>query len=1172
MNSCLCLHSYVRPRLFSRVSWIRLSLFASCLVLQSSFALTSIGSSIQSPIASSASSSGGSTITSSIGSSTGLPTAYIDPTYINPTTQPTLYVYRSDYTMAGNRDFASDNQNRDQPVRFYGWDFSEVLNQARQTASSPSDIYLSISNVSCRDPAHNWFNLCPNGAQANSRQTSGAQTSGATACLVGNVLSVGADGQTVVVNPDVPRAFWGLPSLPDSVGAHCTATVAVLSHQSKQVLHQQSVTVNLMPSPMSHYPVIEHPVFHLVNIDQTPHQPAFRWCTTTHEPDHPDQAIRLNEKLLDASLGFSPSINYYYCRAGSPCLLNKDPSGYPPSNFTPGDQTTPQPRVNNYTEFKFYQQDHQAIDVEAAALGCNVLGQNHQNLMPVNYSLQQGEVTQSHLTFNQVITYQQLRQWGFDLSNTGQPITVTLIWQGEPIQGRLNQYHNLSGALQTTHRYLYGTYEVVMTPQQTASGVLSSFYTFFGTGTFTKNYETGTRAAAASLSDSQITHWQLAKNLGTEFVMSWRDTDLQDAFQITLQDQSIADPNAALIDFFVEPSGPETLATARRVKTVKATTAKTTEIAERVGAAKTAATDRIISAAWPSATHQFHVPVVPGHTYNIAIRHYQKTRPPGHATDFSLFNVTAAHTFTDWGYTWHEIDFEFPFAKAPYGHVIPLSPYYGEGGFESPLVLPNELDRGISTNAFFPGYMGRNHWGAWQKHRFCPNPNDPACQISQFSIYDGQPHRLTLSWSPRRIRYYVDGALITTVPIDHETVASLDENYSNRQYASVAHQMQFSDAFINDLYGQTHFTVPQFISLNMWTPTYIDNFGADYDGFLSNQYPSASDRAAFAAKATYQSVKWTPCVESNSQIANGDWYSTASQCEATGDTYSGRVYTASGDDQGQVPLNTDFAALGQWVVDQSSKASVLYQQGWMFAPRLSFDGNNSYFIQNNVLLTPRGLTLCLQDQWTHQAYRGHWATGCDGMSGPLLPPPGEYHGRDTDIQSALLVIRATLKQRLTLDKHNLFSGVIPTMPMGYPTVEPGYINNTWTDGGNNTYSCNDPALGENGHSITNKFCDGMGWFADPRFVPIEQDGNRLEATFLVQIQTVDVDGAPLRFTHLYSRAPVIVNGQSCQVTYQAPTLTTAEAANMTPLPFGEKAVALMPQQTYVVDAMVDCQS
>src|SRR3990167_7518642 len=446
--------------------------------------------------------------------------------------------------------------------------------------------------------------------------------------------------------------------------------------------------------------------------------------------------------------------------------------------------------------------------------------------------------------------------------------------------------------------------------------------------------------------------------------------------------------------------------------------------------------------------------------------------------------------YYNWGYTWHEIDFEF----VPGTHEQDMAPNYSPSGFSSAFLPKDKIGNTASLNAFSPGNAIKNLFGSLQHHRYCPNSNDTECSpAANINPFDGAAHVFTFTWDKKEIKYYMDGILTSTLPIvdKQDGTPSYTDNGIN-----VAQQVLFNDASITDVYNKNHPTSPQFISMNFWVPTNRDNFGGNFDYEKLNK-----DDKIYTV---YKYVTWSPCV------ADGK---ITTDCPQDGKV--GQVY----DSAGNLLANED-QKVYEWDFTSMNKATFL--QDWMYAPLMGFDSNNSKFVQNGVLFDKEGLKLCMMKLWPNMATTGIESTGCDGNM--ILPSPGE--NSSTNFNTALLVITAQNKAGASLPWGNLgttYGGIAPLVPND-DSHALSLFNNGWDNPPDSDNSCN------NEYAKEYYTCGSSnGWFADSR-VEKMSNGN-YEATQLFYLNTESAGGKP------WTLKPSGKVGNGCSVTYEPETIT-----------------------------------
>lgn len=896
----------------------------------------------------------------------------------------------------------------------------------------PVNQRLEVKNTGCRS-----FPIGKNGVQAG-------------------VFTVASNGAAVILHPNIPINYFD--------GTHVCSAQVSLYEGDKKIKDVSMVTARLQPPPSD---ALTGEIW-LYNVDDTAGGSPFTWCSSPYDASHNPILLPI---FVEQANGATPQISVYQWQNGHYEMGNY-------SNFANTNIENP-----NYTKYGLFSRQ---IKLQANFLGCNQSGQNDQITAPVYYTVlnDKGEEGE-HKKFNETL----------DISALSQPVKIKIHWQKSAIKGTENKIHTLSAGLQTRDRYEYGTFQAVMTPQSDKTGILSSFYSFFGNGHLPMP---GGTLPGSVVSNNQIKNFGLYHNGGDQLQLRWTAVSSADNFVLqVVQGQGVATS-------FIEHA-PGT--------------------------------------AWPSSDFIRTVQVQPDNSYVIKIAAYQGKRPSDdeiNKLNLLPIDVKSA-ALLNWGYTWHEIDFEL--IKGP--HTLNYFPYFGADGTITPFTTAETIDRSISLNAFFAGNYAFDLPSAWQKHRYCPNANDVLCgtAASSVNVYDGQPHVFTFTWDHEALSYYVDGFLLSSTPIEFSSLGGTEDG-------PMANQFQFNNAIVTDAEGKKQVTSPQYISLNMWVPAFSDWFGANYDDNALQ-----GEEKAFA---DYAKAAWSPCVATRDEIKQGNAILDKSACASN--RYIGQVYTSDGKQQPQPAsaLTWDFKKLAASVSKQMPVSTVLWRNGWMYAPKMSFDYNNSIFVQNNALLdVNHGLRLCMTNQWNHMAALGVTSKGCDDK--PVLPRPGEFNEGDTDPQQALLVIHAHLQGSSAGIKALLgrtLPGLLPRLPMNYPlSVNPGFLNNGWEDGAART-SC------VNG-SMDGKFCAGNGWYADSRFQMMTST-RQIEAVIMFPVQTQDVKGNPVIFTSFVptdadENGAVNYNGAVCKVSYSL--------ENGAGLP-----LQLEAQQTYIMNAEVTCEA
>lgn len=489
---------------------------------------------------------------------------------------------------------------------------------------------------------------------------------------------------------------------------------------------------------------------------------------------------------------------------------------------------------------------------------------------------------------------------------------------------------------------------------------------------------------------------------------------------------------------------------------------------------------------------------------------YQVTMLPsatsGVNSSFYTFFANGLIDNFNWGYTWHEIDFEF----LPGMHPVGQAPAYQPYGFFTPYVSPDTLSQSVSLDSFSPGNTVKNAYGANQYHRYCPNPNDPACLVTNFNPFDGKEHTFTVTWDHDYIKYYFDNNLANVLTIQDKYNGTPLNIPANAQIIS---QMLFNNSGIFDANNKFHPTSPQFISMNFWVPTNRGSFG----GVFQNNTIRGSQKIY----AKYSNVKWSPCVD------DGIFEETCSESANVG-----KIYNSKGEileESAQKAYTWDFKHID----------ILSFLKDWIYAPVTWFDSNNSSFTPNSVLIESGALELCMMNLWDNMATTGHQSIGCDGKM--ILPSPGE--SSVTNFDQALLVVdavgNASQNSFFATATGLIESGVIPKVMTG---VEPTMINTGWTNTGTNGCSSN--------RDVDPGFSCGSsnGWYADPRIESMP-DGS-YHATFLVQINTKNENfGLTLK-----PSLPIIINGTPCRVSYNPITLNLAA------------------QKTYKITATMNCNN
>ena len=459
-----------------------------------------------------------------------------------------------------------------------------------------------------------------------------------------------------------------------------------------------------------------------------------------------------------------------------------------------------------------------------------------------------------------------------------------------------------------------------------------------------------------------------------------------------------------------------------------------------------------------------------------------------------------------WGYTWHEIDFEF----VPGTHPVGQAPLYSPIGFHTPYTAASQIGQSVSLNAFSPGSALLYGTGSMQHHRYCPNPNDPECLgNSSFNPYDGKEHTFTITWSPTEIRYYFDHQLANILPIRDKSTGTLPGNNP------LALQTLFSNGGLTDTDGKFYPTSPQYISMNFWIPQNQDSFGGEFDpSSLKGNQKLFTD---------YSSVSWSPCVESDASLT----------CDTAHKI--GHEYAADGTllPDSQQAHNWNFKTMTKG--DNQSETS--FFKDWMYAPLSGFDYNVSAFVQNGVILDKdHGLRLCMMNQWDNMAVTGKSSIGCDDRS--ILPVPGQIS--PTNFNQAMLQISVTTSYAGA--QGYSYGGIVPAFS---ETAVGTYLNNGW-----DSTTANDSCNPEN--SVPGLYCaNSNGWYADSRFEPVTGNPGSYQATYLepVNLDKVELTGG---VWVLKPTAAPSINGHTCQVKYTPESIKPAS------------------QQTYYVNAVMTC--
>lgn len=914
-----------------------------------------------------------------------------------------------------------------------------------------SNYYYSVNHPLNRSAFPGWQFAVP------SNQTLQVKNSGCQLFPIGKanmqagVFSVSSNGGSVILHPNIPEYYFD--------GAHtCYATVALYDVNGNETKELGQVIGHLQKLPTTDPFVADMLVY---NVEDNATSTPFAWCTAPY--DQHGNPVQLPIFALQAN-GATPQLSNWQW----------DNDHYTMGNFSNlANINSDHP---NYTKVGLFANQ---VTLEANFLGCNQVGEQDYIITPVYYTLA-GQEEKRRLDES------------LDVSSLSKPVKLTIHWQKSKIKATVNAMHTISAGLQTKNRYEYGTFQAVIAPQSIKTGVLTSFYSFFGNGHIPMP---GGTLPGEGVSNDKIANFRLSYNGGDQLQLKWKSSIPDNSFVLqVIQGNAVATS-------FIEPTPGQV---------------------------------------WPSADFARIVQVQPEKNYVVKIGAYQGKRPTDddiHSMKMLSMDVQSA-PLLNWGYTWHEIDFEL--VKGP--HALNYPPYFGPDGIVTPYTSADDIDNGVSLNAFFAGNMAFDLPAAWQKHRYCPNKLDPMCnaQGTELNVYDGNYHIFTYTWDHQALTYYLDGQLLSRTPIEFVSLGGPVEG-------PMSHQFQFNDAYLIDAEGKKHFTSPQYISLNLWVPTFSDWFGANYD--------SNALQGEEKIYADYAEIAWSPCVATSDEIKQGRALLNQGACDAS--RYIGQVYTADGKQQEQPnkALIWDFKKMAQTVSDLTPVSAVLWKNGWMYAPKMSFDNNNSTFVQNNALLEmDHGLRLCMMNQWNHIAVTGKSSTGCDGQ--PILPRPGEFNEGDTDPNQALLIVHARLRGNGAPKlMWRTLPGLLPRLPMNYPlSVNPGFLNNGWKD---------DDRESENGcvdnGTIKGEFCAGNGWFADSRFVPMKSG---IEAVIMFTIQTRDINNQPITFTSLIASdadasGVMHYNGAACRVKY------SLERALSLPL-------TLEAQQTYVIRADVDC--